>query len=56
MFRLLQIVTGIVLATAAVPAFSQPPPVPVPEPISLSLFAIGAGGTIVVRALRKRRK
>jgi hypothetical protein len=52
MTKLLQMVCGLLLMSAAVPALASPA---VPEPMSLSLLAVGAGGVAVARALRKRR-
>lgn len=54
MMRLLGAAFAWLLVFAASPLLAGPP-FPVPEPVSLSLLAIGVGGTVLVRALRKRR-
>ena len=54
MKKMFQLVAGILLMGAALPAMAVQPPVSVPEPMSLSLLAIGAGGVAIVRALRRK--
>lgn len=53
MSRLLVAITPFLLASQAAFAGVQVPVTTVPEPITLSLLAVGVGGTILYRRLRK---
>ena len=53
MTRLLVATTSFLLASQAAFAGIQVPGTPVPEPISLSLLAVGVGGALIYRRLRK---
>jgi hypothetical protein len=46
------LVSQCMLAAAA---FAGAPPVSTPEPATLALLAVGAGGLVVARKLRKRK-
>ena len=52
MKAIFQLAAAFLLMSAAVPAMAEQ----VPEPVSMSLLAVGAGGLMAVRALRRRGK